>query len=139
MNTKSKKIGVLLLVLIAVIIVGFTMYNKPHLDVAASKADVVITAGELVKHFEEDETAANKKFLDQLIQIKGKVKNLSYEKGKPVITLEAKGNMGDVMCHLPPQEPLDLTIKIGSSITVKGICTGYLLDVVMVKCVITNQ
>jgi hypothetical protein len=31
-----------------------------------------------------------------------------------------------------------LTLRKGQRITIKGVCTGYLLDVIMVRCIIVE-
>ena len=32
-----------------------------------------------------------------------------------------------------------LKLRKDNQITIKGICTGYLLDIIMVRCVLTND
>lgn len=117
--------------------VGFMIYNKPHQDMQSAKSDFQMTATELFDYFESDEPTANKKYLDKVIEINGTVQLVSKdEDGMTAITLDAGGMLGGVICKLD-----DLTqhkrsqFEIGESVHFKGICTGMLMDVILVRCV----
>ena len=47
--------------------------------------------------------------------------------------------MGTVKCYLASKEiKTDSILKEGKQITVRGICTGYLMDVILVKAVVMD-
>lgn len=135
---KTKKI--LLFLVLAFLgglgIVAF-IFNKPHTNVSTSKADINISAQLLVEDFETDETVANTKYLEKIVKVSGIVSDLSIHKEKGVVTLDSNGVMGNVLCHFSLEETREIMeLEKGMTISVKGICTGYLMDVVLVKCVI---
>ena len=117
--------------------VGYMMYNKPHKDIKSTKADITISAEELFTAYEADETAANTKFLDKMIEVKGKVLEVKTdEEGNTAVSLEGGGMMFGVICNLDAlSEHKRTEFQTGEEVTFKGICTGLLMDVVLVRCV----
>lgn len=141
MKTKYFKIIVIGLVLIIVgLFFVINLYNKPFVDIKNSSPKLKVTALEILNDFEEDEKLANEKYVDNVILIKGLMADISYENGISIITLKGENNFSNIICHMLPKDNLDvLKLKRGEQIMVKGICTGYLLDVMMVRCVLTND
>ena len=133
-----KKILLLAAVLVlAGAAVGFYMYNKPHQDMERAEADMAIQASELYDAFEQDENAANERYLDKVVQVKGKVKSVSKaDDGSVSLTLESGSDMFGVICEFDKlTEHAETTFETGQEVTLKGICTGKLMDVVLVRCV----
>ena len=138
MNFKKIIIAILILGTIGAF-VGYKMYNKPHVDVAEVAADISIAADKILNEFSTDETEANTKYLDKIVAVKGEISEIKTEKEKGIITLKTNDDFGSVLCHLSEKSTHKInTLKVGQTITVKGICTGYLMDVVLVKSEFKN-
>ena len=138
MTAKKIIFGILLLFFFGAII-GYKIYNKPHVNVAQEKAAISSTASVLLEAFSTDETAANLKYLGRIIQVKGVISKVEIVNKKGSISLETEALFGSVLCTLTPEESLSIKeLKIGQEILLKGICTGFLMDVVLVKCIIKN-
>lgn len=138
MKLKKIIISALILAFIGAFI-GYKMYNKPHVNVATEKADIVLSADQILADFTTDEAVANAKYLEKIIQVKGIVLETKIENNTGIIILQTNDDFATILCHLTPQETKNISkIKKGQQITLKGICTGFLMDVVLVKCVITN-
>ncbi|MAT53947.1 MAG: hypothetical protein CMN32_05660 [Saprospirales bacterium] len=116
--------------------VGFYFYNKPLDAMAGQKADFKLTAEELFNAFENDEAAANAKYLDKVVEVRGKVLEVKPdEDGKTGILLDAGGMFG-VNCKLDDlAEDQRQNFTEGEEVSLKCICTGKLMDVVLVRCV----
>lgn len=129
-------------ILIGILVVSFVfikMYNKPHTDVYKASPEYVLTAGEIISEFENDEQQANEKYLDKILQIEGVVSSISTYNGNSVITLEAPGSIGAVICTMEPsQNKKILGLEKGKEINIRGICTGFLMDVMLVRAVIVD-
>ncbi len=138
MNAKKIKIikwtlFVLTAIIITVAVVGYKMYNKPHRNVMNAEA-VALNAAALVSSYETDETKSNKLYLDKVLNVFGQVSGITKnQKGETVITLKGS-DMGGVICTLEGTATTD--IKEGNTLRIQGICTGYLTDVVLVRCYI---
>lgn len=132
----NKKIilGAIALVLLIGALVGYRMYNKPHRDLANVTADYQVSATELFTDYEAGETEANTKYLDKVIRVEGEILNVNTdESGQTSLTLDAGGIMGGVICQLDPDIGKGNFSK-GQRVTLNGLCTGMLMDVVLVRC-----
>ncbi|MBK0402361.1 hypothetical protein I5M27_05155 [Adhaeribacter sp. BT258] len=130
--------AVLLLMLVA--FGAYYQYNKPARNLANESADLSLPATELYRQFSENEAGANQQYLDKVIQVKGVLQNVSRgNDGSLNLTLDTGSPMGGVTCEIPGTNiPEGLSLKTGREMTVKGQCTGFLMDVVLVKCVVVQ-
>jgi|TARA_B110000902_G_scaffold250555_1_gene309855 DNA/RNA endonuclease YhcR with UshA esterase domain len=137
MKIKKIIIGILVLGIIGAFI-AYKMYNKPHVNVEEASADISITADKILNDFSSDENLANLKYLDKIIEVKGVISEINIEKG--IITIETNDDFGSVICHLSEEASRKISgLQEGQIIVVKGICTGFLMDVILVKCEFINQ
>jgi hypothetical protein len=138
MKTKKIIIGILVLGILSAF-VAYKMYNKPHLNVGEASADISISAEKILGDFSADEMTANLKYLEKIIEVKGVISELNIEKQKGIITLKTTDDFGSVLCHLSEEATKKMSVfQVGEIITVKGICTGYLMDVILIKSEIIN-
>lgn len=137
---KIKKIIISILILACIgAFIGYKVYNKPHIDVAETSADINITANTILEEFSNNETLANSKYLDKIIAVNGEIAAVKIEKEKGIITLKTNDDFGSILCHLSTEATKGLSsLNVGQTITVKGICTGFLMDVILVKSEIIN-
>jgi len=120
-------------------VLAYMLYNKPHRDTAAAKSDFVMDAPALFKEYSEDEAKANEKYLDKVIKVKGIVKAVSTdEQGNTILTLNAADEMFGVICTIPKDAANPDMPEVGEEVTVKGVCTGMLMDVVLIRCVLES-
>ena len=132
---KNRLVKIISLVVIAGLVIGAIFFYKtwymPHRDVK-DEIGIQVTAQAIMDAYSTDETKANSLYLDKAIQVSGEVNGVSKnEAGKTVISLKSSDPMGGVRCTMK-EEPSNITS--GSTVTVKGICTGYLMDVTLIDC-----
>jgi hypothetical protein len=133
MKLKKIIIGILILGIVGVFI-AYKMYNKPHVMVAETTADIFVSANKIVSDFSADETTANSKYLEKIIEVKGVISEMKIEKEKGIITLKTNDDFSSVLCHLSAAATEEMSaLKVGQVTAVKGICTGYLMDLILVK------
>jgi hypothetical protein len=126
------------ILLILVIGWGLYKYNKPHTSTAGQQADYTLAATELFNSFQKDEPAANKKYLGKVIGIKGVISEMEAGAGTASILMEASP-AGGVNCSFSNAAAgIFKDLKKGDSIRIKGRCTGFLMDVNLVDCVLTE-
>lgn len=117
-------------------IIGYQMYNKPHQDIASTESDLTIQASDLLNAFETDEATANQKYNDKLVAVSGTVADVTKEDGTVKVILDTGNPLSGVICQLDELTEHDRTdFEVGETVTLKGKCTGYLMDVVLVRCV----
>lgn len=136
---KAKKIILILSLLIFIGgFIAYKMYNKPHVNVAETFSDVFLEAVKIVDDFSSDEIMANTTYLDKIVQVSGIINSIKTENETVIVAL-AGNSFGDVLCYLSEESKTKVnTLKEGQRVTLKGICTGFLLDVVLVKCALIN-
>ena len=110
--------------------VGLYMFNKPLESVSSMKVNYSINASDLLVAFEEDETTANSKYLDKVLEVNGIVDKLERSEDKTTVYLDAGNPMSNIIFQL---EKSEANLREGDKVTLKGICTGYLMDVVLVR------
>jgi len=132
-----RKIGLVLGIAVVLIATfAYKLYNKPHRDVAA-EAFVAVAAPLLFAEFEKDEAAANRNYLDKVVQVSGTISEiLTNQSGEVVFVLETDNPMFGVTCTMQGEEK---DIAPGTQVTVRGICTGYLSDVVINRGILITQ
>lgn len=129
-------LSVLLLGIVTAGFVGYRMYTKPHRDVQHIKA-IKVAAMKLVSDYEANEAQANAEYLDKVLEISGQIIDVSKnQNGETVISLDGTG-MGTVRCTL--EGNVQHEIKPKTQVVIRGICTGYLMDVILVRSIIQSQ
>jgi hypothetical protein len=118
------------------ILTGVYMYNRQHTDLRGSHPDFVVTASELSKEFESDENAATSRYLNKVLEVSGTVGTIKTGDGNITsVTLETGNPMSAVICTFSPSnKPADF--EQGKEITVRGECSGFLMDVLLNNCTI---
>ncbi|MFL0065644.1 hypothetical protein V3A08_08685 [Tenacibaculum maritimum] len=140
----NKKNKIISIVILAIIIFGayygVMQYNKPHVNVEMALTSTKLTPDFLLNDFSTNEQQANLQYLDHVIEINGKISDIDISDGNGIIIFENDEAIGSVRCYLSPKENKKLmTLKVGQDISLKGICTGYLLDVIMIRCIIVKS
>lgn len=126
-----------LFLLVAIgVVTGFYLYNKPVKSTASKNADLIIQSQDLFSAYEQNEMEANRKYLNKVISVAGIIGSVAKEDNKDVLTLKAGSEMFGVVCKLEDGEAAKQKLKIGDRIKVKGVCSGMLMDVVMMRCVL---
>lgn len=127
----------LLLLGLGGIVVGAYLFNKPRQSIIDVQAEASIAADALVSEFETDESNSNKMYLGKVIEVTGIVDATNTDaNGILNITLRG-GDLAGVGCQLE-KNGTTKKLVVGDKVTIKGICTGILMDVVLVDCVITG-
>ncbi len=117
---------------------AYKEYNRRPADLSTVKPDVIVTAVDLVNAFETDEGKANVKFNGKTLLVKGVVAEINNQQDTLLnIYLGKNEAMHKVSCAVNIRnKEMKHTPVVGDIIAVKGICTGFLQDVEMNRCVI---
>jgi len=114
------------------------LYNKPHRNVV-TETGIPISATELYSKFTRNEMQANQVFLNKVLQVSGQVLEVKTNTtAGRVVVLNTGDPLFGVACTLTRLETAARPVKPGERITIKGICTGYLSDVVLTNSYLVN-
>jgi len=130
-----KKVLIVILILIAAGAgAGVYMWNKKPAQVEDIKSETV-TADVLAGAFTANETAANSKYLNKVLDVSGTIAEVTKNQdGKTVITLGVSNDpLSGVQCTM---REANVAAEAGKAITIKGFCNGYTLTVLLSDCII---
>lgn len=127
-------IGILLLVL-AVAGWAWYLYDKPHRSAAGISADVKIDADVLYHQYQSDEHAADLKYMGKVLSVAGRLTEIQHSGSSEIWILSTQPGGGGINCQLFAGTKADPEPKPGDAVTVKGRCTGFLMDVNLADCV----
>lgn len=109
-------------------------FKKADTSVQDKKADVEILASNLLSEFETNESAANTKYLDKIIVVEGIVADVKKDTSGVSVYLKEPESMSGVLCGFNKNTQIPHEIKVGETLKIKGVCNGYLMDVLLNKC-----
>jgi hypothetical protein len=116
---------------------GYYLYNKKPVDVRTLQPDLSVTANSLIVAFNSDEAAANLKYLDKVIAVKGIIADIKIDSStkQASVILDSGDPMSAVTCSFYNDE-IGAVQKLskGTVVVIKGKCTGKLMDVVLNNC-----
>lgn len=114
----------------------FVYAKNNHRNVQNEKG-VEVTAEQIVQSFITNEAIANTTYLNKTIQVTGTAGNVSLNQDSLVtVTLQTSDVMSSVFCTLQKGQSAPAE---NSTIIVKGICTGYLSDVLLNESIIIKK
>ena len=130
----TQKRKVIIFAILAAIVIGiaafyYVMYGGAR-DLTTEKTEFVVSSAAIVNEFTQNQSEANKKYLEKAVAVKGIV---SQAEGIQII-LDSKVN-----CSFKTPDP---SIKVGQSVTVKGRVVGYddlMEELKMDECFISNE
>lgn len=124
--------GLLVVLLVTLAIVGYFLYQKPPDSAADQEAAYRLTSIRLLEDYQLNEEAANKKYLGKWIEVAGPVNLINADDG--MIYLGLPESSASVSCLIDSSLRTAIhQLKAGDMVTIKGYCSGYLIDVQMTR------
>ena len=127
---------------ILILVLGFGGYiyyrvSKPRPGLSDATPAVTISATELYRQYQSNETTAESQFLDKVIEVTGTIADI--EATDSTLSLELKGSeAGGVNCSIAGGNKIN-SFKNNDTVTLKGRCSGFLMDVTLTDCVIEDK
>jgi len=137
---KKLIIAVLLVGVLSFVGVYYFVFYRPthHVRDIASEEAIVVSAKDIVKEFQTNESASNTKYLNKVAEISGEVIEAKKDQtGKPTVTLKSDDSFSNVFVTLRGDKQLE--VKGGATITIRGVVTGFLSDVVINDGIVVKQ
>jgi hypothetical protein len=137
MSTKNKII--IAIALIAAIAFGIYyyvfVYSSQHRRQIQSEIGIAITADSLVAKYQADENLANSIYLNKAVVVTGNLLSIDKnQEGKTTLVIGRTDSFSNVSVTMISTAAI--IQKVGESITIKGLCTGALSDVVITDGVV---
>ena len=134
-----KKIALYLILAIVIVGVSLGLYffnqKVPGLDDV--EPDYRLTANELFDSFEQNEKESLTKFEGKVIEVSGEVSQVNESDTTLTVVLTVENAMiGGVNCSF---QNVATKLTKGELVTIKGRCQGYLMNVILTNCTLTND
>jgi hypothetical protein len=136
----------LLLILAAVLVTVFcaTFYfkvnQKIQIDTINIETETQVTSKKLIAAFLNNESDANLRYVEKAIEIQGVVKEVTYNNDRCTIFLQGDTEFSSVMCVMKKNQYQEIQkLKKGQSVILKGVCKGFLMDVIFLDGIIVNS
>ena len=137
MSTKNKIITAVALIAAVAFSVYYYIfiYSSNNHRQVQSETGIVITSDSLVAKYQADEKLANSLYLNKAVVVTGVLLSIDKnQEGKTTLVLGRSDSFSNVSVTMISTAPI--TQKVGESITIKGLCTGALSDVVITDGVV---
>jgi hypothetical protein len=133
---KSVKVFILFVSIIIITSgsVGLIMLKKTHADLSKVDPDYILSANELFKEFDNDEVSSGEKYINKILEITGEVSSIDRSnEGTISIILKTGSPFAGIICTFQ-EIPDGFDINEGAMLTIRGECSGMLMDILMNNC-----
>lgn len=135
----KQRFFIFLTTVIIVIALALAWINKPHPNIHSATTVTITRADFLTELYLENEETANHNFKEKVIEVTGVVKQINFLNQRKNIILKGTNNNTSVLCDLESEPKNNLSkLKVGQQIKIKGMCKGFLKDVILLNCMLVN-
>ncbi len=136
-----KKLIIIIATIICILSLGFYyyvfIYSKNNHRQVDKETAIIISADSLSYYYISNEKAANALYLNKALRITGKIISIdTNQQGAQTITLGNETSFNNVYVTLTSKSTSPL--KVGALLTIQGLCTGSLSDVIITEAIIIN-
>ena len=132
-------IGVIAIVAIAAIY-GYKEFNRKSIDLLNIQPQKIVSADSIIAAYENDEAKANEIFLGKTILVNGIVTELKNDSDTLLNVMMGNDGLHNVSCLLDNTQLENYKkCSVGKPVSIKGMCTGFLADVELNRCVIVSE
>lgn len=142
MEKRIKYGSILLILLITGLLIYGYFYHVCGGAPVPAKADLKISAYNLIRSADNDESLFDRQCLNRVLSVGGIVKDIKRNKsGNYVLSLGASANTSSfISCSLDSlYNRLNLSLKTGDSCSILGTCAGHLSNIILVQCIIEKK
>ena len=142
MNT-LKRYWLLFMLIFSVVVAAFfykELKRKPT-DLTHVKSVVKMDAASIAALYQTNEMQADKQYLNKVIEVSGPVSEIINQQDTFInIMIGDTLSVHKVSCLLDKTHFKNIkNYKVGQQINIKGICTGFLVDLELNRCVIIDN
>ncbi len=139
---KKKYVFVPLFLAFAGVLVYFyyQVEQPPNENSITSEAKVRIKSEDLLASFMLDEKRANATYVEKIIEVQGVIKNVTFFNNRYTVILQGGGEYMCIMCDMKNDQITQVQgLSIGDSVVLKGVCKGFLMDAILLNCVLVSK
>jgi hypothetical protein len=121
-------------------IYAYKEFNRKPENLSNIKPQVIVSADSIIAAYETDEAKANAQFLGKTILVNGIVSEMNNQHDTLLNVILGNDGLHNVSCLLDNKQLENFRkYSVGKPVSIKGICTGFLADVELNRCVIVSN
>ena len=130
-------LGVAFVMILVAGVYGYKEFTRGFPNLHFVKPAFKVQASDLISQFENDEHKATAQYSDKAISVRGVIGTMQVTDTSATVFMKDRSSMTSVMCQFNNENKNEvIKFKKNDSVTIKGVCSGFLMDVVMVRCVV---
>ena len=145
MKTKNKLFLGIVIILLAVNAYYYVLpkFSSSEKNLTNSTPELSLTANHLAEFYKNNEEESNLLYAGKILEITGTIKEITFLNDRTTVILNSSSKSFGVICDIHPNDFNKINkFKINDAVTIKGICKGFLKDVILLNCTIdlpTNE
>ncbi len=134
-------ISSLFVVLLSLAFYAFiNLKDRTKENVLRAEPKFYIAADHLIHTFSIEKKTIDSIVAEDIIGVEGVIQEINTLNNKQTIFLSNSGGDSSVLCDMQNNQIDKINdLKLGDTIRIKGVFKGYLKDVILLNCVITNR
>jgi lipopolysaccharide biosynthesis protein len=129
-------IGIATFLVIASLACLYVYVNRGIADTTKIQAEEAFTTNELLAKFENKQEKLSS-FIEKAIEVEGAIKEITFQDGKYSLILKGDSEITYILCEMQSnQNALVQKLQAGQEVKLKGILKGFLMDVILLHCVL---
>jgi hypothetical protein len=132
------KIALFVIFFLTIAGIGAALYllKMGHKDLKNVVPDFIISASDLQRTFEDNESEATVKYVNKILEVNGIVESASPGEANVLnVTLKTSNNFSSIICTFPSAIDPHLFTP-DTQVKIRGECSGFLMDVLLNNCVL---
>ena len=141
---KKKNIPFIIIITLLLLINGYyyilPKFKNSDKNLEKFNSELAINSSELIVNFINNEEKANNLYAGKIIEVTGTVKEVTFLNNRNTVILYGKNKTSGIICDVHPNQKEKIKkLKANQKIRVKGICKGFLKDVILLNCYIDTK
>ncbi len=134
----KKIIGIISILILAGVAYGVYKYYQPPADTASKKADYSLEADAFLAEFSTDESQADAKYMDQIVELHGEIQSIEKQGETYLVQLAADNPLSGIAIEFQPNQDLS-QYSAQDDISLRARYSGYLMGAALVEGVIIQK
>ncbi len=110
--------------------------NRGVGDTTKIEASETFTTNELLSEFQQQQEKLEA-YIEKAIEIEGEIKEITFQDGKYSLILKGDSDKTYILCEMQINQNNEIVkLHAGQDIKLKGILKGFLMDIILLHCVI---
>ncbi|WP_430408262.1 OB-fold protein [Kordia sp.] len=133
---RQHKFIVVCCLLFVFLVIIFKILNSGIDDTSKIETAETFTTSELLFKLQNKQQKLEG-FIEKAIEIEGEIKEITFQDGKYSLILKGDSEKTFILCEMQlNQKDAVVQLEAGQNIKLKGILKGFLMDIILLHCVI---